>query len=149
MMEYPVMHDGHEVGTCTVQEQGLYWVLTCRCHLRTDRVERLYSGTTKLAVLEQEGEQLCCSRRLSKRSFPEIPPGGVFTLRPVEQYAPWEGELLGRACTGFRNGDILLFPYAADRPCPCEPLICFFAVRDGFWQLPAKEEWIKTEPVGI
>lgn len=150
MMEYPVVYDGCEVGTCTVQEQGLYWLLDCRCKFRSDRVERLYSGTTRLAVLEQQGDRMVCSRRLSKRSFPELPPrSGMFSLRPAEEHTPWEGYLLGRPCSGYRKGDMLLFPYAADQPCPCEPLICFFSVRDGFWQLDAREEWVKNEPVGL
>ncbi len=149
MMEYPVVHNGSEVGTCSMQEQGLYWLLECRCGFRSERVERLYSGTTRLAVLEQEGDRLVCRRRLSKRSFPELPPrSGVFSLCPMEAHVPWEGYLLGRKCSGFRKGDTLLFPYAADGPCPCEPLVCFFSVKDGFWQLPVMEEWVKNEPVG-
>ena len=143
MMKYPVVFDGHEVGNCSVQEQGLYWVLDCQCSFCSDHVERLYSGTTRLAVLDQSGDQLVCRRRLSKRSYPEIPPeNGRFSLRPVERYVPWEGELLGKKYRGFRREDVLLFPYHADQPCPCEPLICFFSVKDGFWQLPLKEEWI-------
>ena len=148
MMEYPVVHDGHEIGTCAIQEQGLYWMLECRCMLRSDRVERLDSGTIRLAVLEQQGDHLVCSRKLSKRSHPELlPRSGVFSLRPVEEYTPWEGELLGRKCSGFRHGDMLLFPYAADQPCPCEALICLFTVQDGYWQLPVREEWLQKDPV--
>ena len=149
MIEYPVVLDGHEIGACTIQEQGLYWLLECRCRLRSERVERLYCGNTRLAVLEQQGDRLVCSRRVSKRSFPELPPrSGMFSLKPMEMYTPWEGELLGRTCRGFRNGDTLLFPYDPDQPCPCEPLICFFSVQDGFWQLPVREEWMQKDPVG-
>ncbi len=150
MMVYPVMHNGKEIGACTVSEQGLYWVLECRCRFRSERVERLYSGTTRLAVLEQQGERLVCSRRLSKRSFPDLPPrSGSFSLVPVETHMPWTGSLLGRPCEGFRKGDTLLFPYDAGQPCPCEPLICFFSVKDGFWQLPVREEWLQKDPVGM
>ena len=150
MMKFPVYFDGCEVGSCSVLDQGLYWMIDCACSFRSDHVERLYCGSNRLAVLEQSGDQLVCRRRLSKRSNPEIPPGnGYFSLRPVKPYEPWDGELLGKKYRGFRTEDTLLFPYHADQPCPCEPLICFFSVKDGFWQLPLREEWTKNEPVGV
>jgi len=149
MLEYPVVHEGREVGCCTLSEQGLYWVLECSCEVLSDRIERLYSGTKRLGVLEREGDRLFCRRRISKSSTPELPPGtGVFTLVPVEPNQPWHGYILGMELSGYREGDVLLFPYREDQPCPCEPLICFFEVRDGFWRLPMKEEWLHEKTDG-
>lgn len=141
-MDYPVVYQEETVGNCTLTDQGLYWMLTCSCRLFSDRVERLYCGEKRLGVLERQGDRLCCKRRISKSSSPELPPAaGVFTLTPVREPEPWHGTLLGYALSGFRKGDTLLFPYAADRPCPCEPLICFFEIDGGFWKLPLQQQW--------
>jgi len=146
MMEYPVIHNGKEIGSCQLSEQGLYWSLECDCLLFSDNVERIYSGTRRIGVLEREGNRLRCRRRLSKASTPELPPvSGMFTLAPVEPYRPWQGSILGKELSGFRDGDMLLFPYHPDEPCPCEALICFFEVRDNFWRLPVNEEWLQTK----
>ena len=144
MMEYPVIHNGQEIGCCQLTEQGLYWNLECSCAVVSDRVERIYCGTRRMGVLEREGERLHCRRRLSRASTPELPPSsGVFTLVPVESYSPWSGRILGKEISGFRDGNTLLFPYDPDQPCPCEPLICFFEIKDNFWRLPIHEEWLK------
>lgn len=143
MMEYPVVYEGCPVGSCTVVEDGLYWIVDCTCELCSGQVERLYSGSRRIDVLEQKGNRLVCRKRVSKASAPELlPASGVFSLSPERTYAPWEGSLLGQPAKGFRDRDLLLFPYSQDQPCPCEPLICFFEIRDGFWRLPAKDEWL-------
>lgn len=136
-MEYPVVHMGQTVGHCTVTEQGLYWLVECQCEILSDRVERLYCGPTRLGVLERDGRNLTCRRRVSKASVPEL--SGAFSLSP---YDVWNGRLLQQPVQCRRQGDTLLFPYEADAPCPCEPLICFFEIKDGFWQLPARPEWL-------
>ena len=136
-MEYPVVHQGETVGNCIITEQGLYWYVDCTCRVLSDRIERLYCGTKRLGVLEREGENLTCRRRLSKASTPELPPkSGILTLTPEEPRTVWQGTLLGQELTGFQEGDHLLFPYDETKPCPCEPLICFFEVKDGFWRIP-------------
>lgn len=141
-MEYPVIFDGEPVGNCRLEEQGLYWSLFCTCRPISTRVERLYCGTTGLGVLEEKQGQLILRRRVSKSAYPMLPPrNGVLTLRPVEQLEPWEGYVLDQFVRGFRKGNTVLFPYDPSGPCPCEPLICFFSITDGFWQLP-------LEPMG-
>lgn len=135
------------VGTCTLEEMGLYWIIQCRCKVLSDKVERLYAGERKLGVLEKEGEQLTLRRRLSKSSCPELPPVlGYLTLHPTApkmpqteektEYAPWEGSIQGYELKGLLDGDHVLFPYEENAPCPCEPLFCFFEIRDGYWRLP-------------
>ena len=142
-MDYPIIHEGRTVGNCSISEQGLYWIVEAGCEVLSDRVERLYCGERRLGVLEREGERLTCRRRISKSSAPELPPkNGILTLRPKPVRTPWQGELLGRALSGFLEGKELLFPYDREQPCPCEPLICFFSVKDGFWRLPLREEWL-------
>lgn len=146
MMEYPVIWKGEQIGHVQLIEQGLYWQLVCTCQPLSDRVERLYAGQRRLGVLEREGERLVCRRRLSRASTPELPPpGGVFTLEPTAELRPWQGLLAGISLTGFQDAEKLLFPYAPDRPCPCEPLICFFKVQNGFWTLPKRWAGIETD----
>jgi len=140
-MEYPIVLEGRTVGNCRVEEQGLYWSLEAVCLLLSDRVERLYSGGRRLGVLEREDDHLILRRRVSRASYPELPPvSGVFSLRPTEQAALWSGTILDQPLTGFRQGAYLLFPYDGDQPCPCEPLFCFFEIKDGFWRLPLDPE---------
>ena len=135
-MEYPVIHKGCTVGSCKLEERGLYWELDCICTVDTEEIQRFYSGETAMGVLEREGERLTCRRRLSKASNRALPPaGGVFSLEPLPLRQPWQGAVKGYELDGFREGDTLLFPYDETKPCPCEPLICFFTIADGFWKL--------------
>jgi len=136
-MEFPVTLDGRAVGSCIVEEQGLYWYLDCSCEVVSDRVERLYCGTVRLGVLLLEEDRFVLRRRLSKSTFPQLPPkSGVFSLKPQEEPVPWEGTVFGWPLSGFRLGDTLLISYEAESPCPCESLFCFFEIKDGFWRLP-------------
>jgi len=154
-MELSVMMHDKNVGTCTLEEKGLYWRIRCDCQLLSDRVERLYVGERSLGVLEKEGDRLTLSRRLSKTSCPELPPeSGVLTLHPVKppepepekeetHLEPWEGSIHGYELKGYRKDEYILFPYDENTPCPCEPLFCFFEVKDGYWQLPLKNDCLK------
>ena len=145
-MEFPVMLHERAVGTCTVEASGLYWQIKCDCVLLSDRVERLYAGERRLGVLEKEGDRLTLRRRISRTSCPELPPeSGVLTLHPVKlpepeqeepALTPWEGTVQGYALKGWFKDDCVLFPYDENAPCPCEPLICFFEIKDGYWWLP-------------
>ena len=136
-MELPIIFDEKTVGNCHLEEQGLYWYLEATCEVLSDRVERLYCGCRRLGVLEREGEHLCLRRRISKQSYPELPPtNGILSLRPVAPAEPWSGLVLGQQLHGFRRKDLLLFPYDREKPCPCEPLFCFFEIQNGFWQIP-------------
>jgi len=144
-MELPVMMHGKNVGCCVLQESGLYWELQCRCDLVSDLVERIYVGEKKLGVLEKYENKLCMNKRVSKSSCPELPPvKGYFTLHPEVEEQPehscedeiWEGEILGYHLKGKRDGEWLLFPYDESEPCPCEPLLCYFEVKDGYWRIP-------------
>ena len=135
-MEYPVVLEGKTVGSCVIEDQGLYWWLLCSCQRVSNRVERLYCGKKSVGVLLLEEDRLVLRRRLSKTSMPEFPPvSGVFSLRALSEAVSWSGTVLGYHLEGIRLDDILLFPYFADQPCPCEPLFCFFAIEDGFWKL--------------
>lgn len=144
-MDYPVLHHGNSVGNCSISDLGLYWELECVCSVCSDQVERIYSGMKRIGVLERQGDRLYCRRRVSKSSCPELPPkSGRLTLSPQPDREPWKGTLLGQPMEGYRENEMLLFPYAPDQPCPCEMLICFFEIRDGFWRLPANPEWISS-----
>ena len=140
-MDYPVIHDGKEIGRCTLEERGLYWEVTCRCAAVSSEVERLYSGQLRLGVLAPEHGGLALRRRISKASAPELPPpGGLFTLAPAAAWEPWTGRVLEYEvpqglCRCEAEGQMLRFPYEDDGPCPCPPLFCLFSIEDGFWQL--------------
>ena len=147
-MELSIMNDQEKVGTCMLKDEGLYWYLQCDCRVLSDRIERLYATERNLGVLEKEGNCLTLRRRISKSSCPELPPkSGVLTLHPVKPQLPqqetqeetpqlWEGEVHGYSLKGYLKDDCILFPYDENEPCPCEPLFCFFEVKDGYWQLP-------------
>ena len=146
-MEFPVVWNGKTVGNCVLEEAGLYWSIDCSCRLLSDRVGRLYCGPVRLGVLIREGDRLVLRRRVSKASVPQLPPrSGVLSLAPTEEPVPWQGEGLGYPMTGFRLGDTLLIPYDEAKPCPCEPLFCFFEIRDGFWQLPLNDGTLAPAP---
>jgi len=136
-MDIPIVLNGKTVGNCCLEACGLYWRIQAQCILLSDRVERLYCGSKRLGVLEREGNMLTLRRQVSRVAFPELPPkNGVLSLQPMEEAIPWSGVVLGHELTGFRQGEMLLFPYHEDEPCPCEPLFCFFEIKDGFWRLP-------------
>ena len=141
-MEFPIVHVGQTIGSCTVTDDGLYWLVECRCQIVSNEVERLYFGGCRIGVLERRGQDFICRRRISKASLPEFSTTGMFSLSP---YEIWEGRVLDRPVQGFRDGEDLLFPYRSEEPCPVEELICFFTVRDGFWRLPLQSQWIASE----
>lgn len=143
-MEFPVLMHEEPVGTCNLEEVGLYWRINCKCNVLSDRIERLYVGERKLGVLEKEDNFLTLRKTISKSSCPELPPeSGKFYLHPqikvqfpVQGMDEWEGEILGHSLKGYRESEYILFPYDQDGPCPCEPLMCYFEIKDGFWRLP-------------
>lgn len=143
VMEFPVVHLGQTVGRCTVRDDGLYWQLECECQILSDRVERLYWGQERMGVLERNGGRLICNRRIAKSSVPELSAG--FSLSPCDV---WSGRLLDTPVQCIKQGDTLLFPYRPEEPCPCEPLICFFEVKDGYWQLPFRWASAGDDPSG-
>ena len=138
-MEFPVVHLGQTIGSCSITDDGLYWNIACNCEILSDQVERLYWGSDRIGVLEQNGRTFTCRKRLSKASVPGFPENSTFSLSP---YQIWDGRLLGKRTQCIREGDELLFPYEEDQPCPCEALVCFFSVSNGFWRLPVRPEWI-------
>ena len=138
-MEFPIIHLGQTIGRCTLKDEGLYWQMHCECQVMSDRVERLYFGQQRMGVLERKGDRLVCHRRISKTSMPELT--GVFSLSP---YDVWQGRLLDAPIQCLKQGDVLLFPYREEEPCPCEPLICFFEIKDGFWRLPLRSQWVSV-----
>lgn len=164
-MEFPVKLHDKTIGTCSIEEEGLYWQISCRCDAFSDRVERLYIGEKKLGVLEKCGNYLVMNRRVSKTSHPELPPSdGIFTLHPVSPAASeethnedadvlplWEGTIKGHALKGVKKGEQLLIPYKENEPCPCEPLLCLFQIEDGFWKIPIEsaEEETKRVPESL
>ena len=43
-MEYPVVHQGETVGSCVMEDVGLYWQVACSCRLFSDRVDVAAQG---------------------------------------------------------------------------------------------------------
>ena len=140
-MQFSVMEQNQIVGSCSVERVGLYWQLRCRCRPKMTGILRLYTGMRCVGVLEPEDDALCLSRKLSCSGWPELPPrDSCFRLSPASPMEHWQGTVLDQTLTGGffrREGEesVLLFPFAEDNPCPCIPLLCFFSIADGFWQL--------------
>jgi len=143
-MKYSVMDRNKAVGSCHLEKDGLYWQLDCRCSMEKGIV-RLYAQLRCVGVLQPDGEWLCLKRRLSCSGWPELPPqSGYFTLSPLTPMEPWQGTVLDLPMPeGFQRREgphtVLLFPFSADQPCPCSALLCFFSVKDGYWQLHLNE----------
>ena len=143
-MEFPVMYQGREVGTCVVEAQGLYWHILCRCEVLSDRVERLYWGSVGLGVLERTGDRLTLDRRISRKSLPGFPPEeGFLSLEP--DLEPWQGTVLDcpmpRGYLKREPGRLrLLYPFSPDRPFPCMPLFCFFELDGAYWSLTIRAD---------
>ena len=137
MLQFPVLDGGKTVGQCTLLEDGLYWQIRCRCEEMMG-VVRLYAGSRCVGVPEPAEGGLVLQRRVSRSGWPELPPkSGCFTLSPME---PWQGKAAGLSMpAGFcqKDGEMttVRFPFSPDLPCPAMPLLCFFTLRDGFWQL--------------
>ncbi len=142
-MKWEVLYHDRPVGWCDLQEDGLYWKLTCRCQAVSGRIERLYWNGRCLGVLERQGEQLTLERRFSKVSAPGIP--SETRLPTLEREELWQGSVLDcpmPPCirTWKNYGSLLSFPFSDASPCPCPPLVCFFTVRDGFWLMKLDED---------
>lgn len=126
-MEFSVLHQGEIVGLCRFTELGLYWNVECHCKLLSDRVQRLYWNEHRLGVLERQGNELCLSRHIAKKSLPGFPgeTRSLYLQPPVQILdcrLPPTKEKDGR----------LWYPYQADGPFPCMPLACFFSLeREG------------------
>jgi len=142
MLQFLVRDGASTIGSCCLQREGLYWRLRCSCDM-TDRVLRLYAGVRCVGVPQPVDGRLELERRLSCDGWPELPPkAGFFTVSPME---PWQGTAAGLPLPAGlcrRSDEItqVFFPFAEDQPCPCMPLLCFFSIRDGYWQLKLDRE---------
>lgn len=123
-MELSVMYQGEPVGVCHVEELGLYWNLSCRCRLLSDRVQRLYWKSNRLGVLEREGDSLTLSRRIAKRQLPGFPTEDLtlYLQPPVQLLDCWLPP------AREKNG-CLWYPFDPQQPFPCMPLACFFSLK--------------------
>ena len=122
------------IGTCRVEDLGLYWELHCSCHWSSDQVERLYWREHRLGVLERERDQLIMNRRIPKSKLPGFPEKD----EPLHLHAC--RTVLGCHLPPAReeNGK-LWYPWREDAPFPCMPLACLFSVeetnRGYYWTL--------------
>ncbi len=141
-MDFDVMNRGKAVGQCRIEDRGLYWHISCLCPIVTGKLERLYWQEHCLGVLEATSAGLRLERTVSKTSLPWFPADGLPSLEPEEL---WRGAVLDLELPPCRKepregGWLLKFPFDENKPCPCMPFLCFFAIRGGFWQMLLDEQ---------
>lgn len=95
-MECTIFRRGVALGTMSIEEDGLYWLIVARIP-REDVPVRLYCPQ-KLGVFVPEGGQMVLRRRISRRELP-VPPKLAAALTERElQWSP-EADGLRRRCT--------------------------------------------------
>lgn len=68
---YPVTLDGIKVGQATVETQGLYYRISCRCKLPRKEIYTLCTDGEDLGILVPDGEQFCLVTRVPQKRFPQ------------------------------------------------------------------------------
>ena len=98
-MEYSIFYQGAEIGSVTVESDGLYYRLSAACAEPGHGVWRLWGcfGTDSrcLGVLFPGTGGLRLERRVSRHGWPVLPD--CFVLgREAEGFRPWRGILEGQ-----------------------------------------------------
>ena len=144
-MELNVCARGEVIGTCTVEDQGLYWSVYCICRKYTTQLVRLCGAGCNLGIAEPEGDHLILRKKVSKCGLPGFPPRKECVLRPVAETAV---DVCGIRLSGDVEEEIggtkLYIPFENNRPHPCMALMCFWSLRNGFWIMHMND---RGEPV--
>ena len=133
-MRLKVYECGHEVGWCSVKDEGLYWDLECDCVPKSNEMMSLFGAGHYLGLPERIKDRCYLRRRITKRSVPGFFPEADVLLLPREQKTV---TALGRILTGYmdqiKGRTVLRIPGCNTSPHPCIPLFCFSEYRNGFW----------------
>jgi len=146
-MELNVYARGNVVGTCTIEDQGLYWTVHCICRKYTAQPVRLYGAGCNLGIIEPQRDHLVLHRKVSKSGLPGFPPKTECVLRPVTETTVevcgirLSGDVADEEC-----GTNLYIPFENDQTHPCISLMCFWYLRNGFWVLSLNNRGEPTFP---
>lgn len=93
-LQYPIYYQGAEVGRLDLAEDGLYYRLSACCAEPDRGIWRLWGCLGResrcLGVCVPGEEGLGLERRVSRRSWPELPQSFVLG-REREGFRPWRG----------------------------------------------------------
>ena len=94
ILEYPTYYQGVEIGQVRLAEDGLYYCLSARCAEPGPGFWRLWGcfgpESRCLGVCVPGPDGLSLERRISRRSWPELPAAFVLG-REIEGFRPWRG----------------------------------------------------------
>ena len=99
MAEITMMYEGTQVGTAQITQEGLYYLVDCRCSIPSSEVLRAYAEQEEgsavcLGVLVPEDGTLCLRRRFSRSAFPANPTS--ITVAGAEgTWRDWSGDVAG------------------------------------------------------
>ncbi len=69
-----IMMDGKNVGTVTIEKEGLYYRFFCRCHFEDKAVHSIWvfweGGSRKLGVCIPEGKYACLNTKVPIKYIP-------------------------------------------------------------------------------
>lgn len=93
-MEYPIFYHGEETGRITVEPDGLYYQLSAHCAEPGPGIWRLWGCVgfegRCLGVCIPSGNSLGLEKRVSRRSWPDLPEGFVLG-QEADGFLPWRG----------------------------------------------------------
>ena len=93
-MDYPISYHGEETGRISVELDGLYYRLSARCEEPGHGIWRLWGcfgfESRCLGVCLPAEGGLCLEKRVSRRSWPELPEAYVLG-READGFLPWQG----------------------------------------------------------
>lgn len=74
MTEFEITLNGKPLGTATVEKQGLYYRISCRCLLPDRKIHTIWvrwsDGSRKLGVCVPEGQYFCLDTKVPTKYFP-------------------------------------------------------------------------------
>lgn len=74
MTEYEITLNGKPLGTATIETQGLYYRISCRCLLPDKKIHTIWirwsDGSRKLGVCVPQGQYFCLDTKVPMKYFP-------------------------------------------------------------------------------
>lgn len=145
MHTVPILQGSREIGTVSVQEEGLYLRFAARTYRCFDGIYRAYlqfeNGERLLGVMEPSSSGMRCVRCFAKQQLCGLGALQSVALRTKEEacWQSYDGRLPGTFASQIpkegaiqcREGDMTLIalPYAVDAPFPLSELFCLASIR--------------------
>ena len=91
-----IMMNGKNVGTATVEREGLYYRFACKCVFDDADIHRLWvlweSGCRRLGVLVPDGRTACLNTRVPAKYIPDTQLSFQIDYHPAEHFYPVDKE---------------------------------------------------------